>query len=65
MDCSATVFMDEFSNIFLTFSVVLVMLGHRERSSSAADTQPGLKRECHSKTAVRLKECSPKASQSI
>jgi hypothetical protein len=24
-----------------------------------------LKRECHSKTAVLLKECSPKASQSI
>jgi hypothetical protein len=24
-----------------------------------------LKRECHSKTAVQLKECSPKASQNI
>jgi hypothetical protein len=24
-----------------------------------------LKRECHSKTAARLKECSPKASRSI
>jgi hypothetical protein len=28
-------------------------------------TQPALKRECHSKTDVRLKECSPKASGSI
>jgi hypothetical protein len=33
--------------------------------SSSADTQPVLKHECHSKTAVWLKECSPKASQSI
>jgi hypothetical protein len=64
MDCSATVFVDDFS-IFSTFSVVLLVLGRPERSLSSTDTQPALKRECHSKTAVRLKECSPKASRSI
>jgi hypothetical protein len=30
MDCSATVFVDEFS-IFSTFSVILLVLGHPER----------------------------------
>jgi hypothetical protein len=49
------------SQIFLTFSVVLLLHGP-ERSSSSADTQPALKRECHSKIAVWFKECSPKAS---
>jgi hypothetical protein len=29
------------------------------------DTRLVLKRECHSKTAVQLKECSPKALKSI
>jgi hypothetical protein len=53
------------SRIFSTFSVVLLVLGHPECSSSSTDTRPALKRECHSKTTVRLKECSPKASQSI
>jgi hypothetical protein len=53
------------SRIFLTFSVVLLVLGGPERSSSSTDTQPALKRKCHSKTAVQLKECSPKASQGI
>jgi hypothetical protein len=53
------------SQIFSTFSVISLVLGPPERSSSSADTQPALKRECHSKTAVQLKECSPKASQSI
>jgi hypothetical protein len=53
------------SQIFSTFSVVLLVLGCPECSSSSADTQPALKYECHSKTAVWLKECSPKASQSI
>jgi hypothetical protein len=50
---------------FSTFSVLLLVLGRPERSSSSTDTRPALKRECHSKTAVRLKECSPRASQSI
>jgi hypothetical protein len=31
------------------------VLGRPERSSSSADTLSTLKRECHSKTAVRLK----------
>jgi hypothetical protein len=48
-----------------TFSVILLMLGRPERSSSATDIRPTLKRECYRKTSVRLKECSPKASQSI
>jgi hypothetical protein len=64
MDFSTTVFMDGFSS-FSTFSVVLLVLGSPERSSSSSDTRPALKRECQSKTAVRLKECSPKASQKI
>jgi hypothetical protein len=57
MDCLAMVFFDEFEflNIF-------------RRSAGAwspsTDTQPALKLECHSKTAVWLKECFPKASQS-
>jgi hypothetical protein len=55
MDCSATVFVDEFSNFFSSFSVVLLVLGRPERSSST-DTRPALKRECHSKTAVRLRK---------
>jgi hypothetical protein len=63
-DCSATVFLDE-CRIFSTFSVVLLMLGHPEGSSSSTYTRSALKRECHSKTAAWLKECSPKASQSI
>jgi hypothetical protein len=53
------------SRIFSTFSVVLLMLGRPEHSSSSTDTQLVLKRECHSKIAARLKECPPKASQSI
>jgi hypothetical protein len=53
------------SRIFLTFSGVLLVLGHPERSSSSTDTLLALKRECHSKTAVWLEECSPKVSQSI
>jgi hypothetical protein len=58
MDCSATVFVEEFS-IFSTFSAVLLVLVHPERSSSSTDTRPTLKREFHSKTAARVKECSP------
>jgi hypothetical protein len=49
------------SQIFLTFSVVLLVLGRPERTSSSTDTQPALKHEYYSKTAVWLKECSPKA----
>jgi hypothetical protein len=37
MDYLEMVFMDEFSN-FLTFSVILLVLGHPERLSSSADT---------------------------
>jgi membrane protein implicated in regulation of membrane protease activity len=50
------------SQIFSTFSVVLLLLGHPELSSSSTDTQPALKHECNTKTAVWLKGCSPKAS---
>jgi hypothetical protein len=53
------------SQIFSTFSVLLLVLGCPERSSSSDDTQPALKHECHSEIAVRLKECSPKASRNI
>jgi hypothetical protein len=44
------------SQNFSTFSVILLMLGRLERSSSSTDTRPALKRECHSKTAVQLKK---------
>jgi hypothetical protein len=64
MDCSAMVFVNEFSFFFLIFSVVLLVLGCPEHSSST-DTQPALKQELHSKIDVQIKECSPKASQSI
>jgi hypothetical protein len=52
------------SRIFSTFSIILLVLGHPEHSSSSTDTQLALKREFYSKTAVRLKKCSQKASQS-
>jgi hypothetical protein len=61
----ATVFVDEFSIFFSTFSVVLLVLGRPERSSSSNDTRPALKLECYSKTAVQLKECSAKAPRII
>jgi hypothetical protein len=50
------------SQIFSIFSIVLLVLGHPDQLSSSADIQLALKHKCHSKTAVRLKECSPKAS---
>jgi hypothetical protein len=50
------------AQIFSTFSIVLLVLCCPELSSSSTDTQLALKHECHSKTAVGLKECSPKAS---
>jgi hypothetical protein len=53
------------SRVFSTFSVVLLVLGRPERLSSSTDTRLLLKHECHSKTNVWLKECFPKASQSI
>jgi hypothetical protein len=53
------------SQIFSTFSVVVLVLGLLKRSSSSTDIPPALKHECHSKTTVRLKDWSPKASQSI
>jgi hypothetical protein len=55
MDCSATVFVDEFSNF--SFSVVLLVFGRPERSSST-DTRQALKRECHSETVSSLKKFS-------
>jgi hypothetical protein len=64
MDCSAMVFVDEFSNLSNTFCR-FAGLGRPERLSSSTDTRPALKHECHSKTAIQLKKCSPKASQSI
>jgi hypothetical protein len=57
MDCSAMVFVDDFSkffNIFCRFAGAW----SPEHSSSSTDTQPALKLECHSKTTVWLKECS-------
>jgi hypothetical protein len=62
MDCSAMVFMNEFSN-FSTLLVVLLVLGCPEHSSSSTDTRPALKHEWHSKNAVQLKGCSQKAFQ--
>jgi hypothetical protein len=59
MDRSATVVIGEFWN-FSTFSVALLVFGCSERSSSSTDTRPTLERECHSETAVRLKECCSK-----
>jgi hypothetical protein len=53
------------SLIFSTFSVVLLVLGHPERSSFSTDTLQALKHECHAKTAVWVKEFSSKASRSI
>jgi hypothetical protein len=53
------------SRIFSKFSVVSLVHGRPEISSSSTDTRLALKRECHSKTAVQLKECSPKDSRSI
>jgi hypothetical protein len=63
-DSSATVFVDEFS-IFSTFSVVLLVLGRPKCLLSSTDTRPALKHECHSKTTVRLKECSPKPHEAF
>jgi hypothetical protein len=53
------------SQIFSTFSIVLLVLGHPELSSSSTDTQTALKHECHSKTAIRLKECCPKPHEAF
>jgi hypothetical protein len=50
---------------FSAFSVVLLVLGRPERSSSSADTRPALKRECHSKTAVRLKDVLQKPHEAF
>jgi hypothetical protein len=49
------------SQICSTFSIVFLVLGHPEHSPSSAHTRPALKHECHLKTAVWLKECSPEA----
>jgi hypothetical protein len=53
------------SRIFSTFSIVLLVLGRPERSSSSTDAQPVLKLECHSKTAAQLKERSPKSHEAF
>jgi hypothetical protein len=50
------------SQIFSTFSVILLVFGRPERSLSSTVTRHALKHECHSKTAVQLKECSQKTS---
>jgi hypothetical protein len=50
---------------FSAFSIILLVLGHHEHSSSSNDTRPALKCNCHSDTTVWLKGCSPKASRSI
>jgi hypothetical protein len=47
------------------FQHILSFFGCPEHLSSWTDTRPALKRVCHSKTPVQLKECSPKASRSI
>jgi hypothetical protein len=52
-------------DILSKLSIILLALGHPECSSSLTDTGPILKREWHSKNAVRLKECSLNASRSI
>jgi hypothetical protein len=61
MDHLMMVFIYVFLKFFNIF-VDLLELGCPERSSSPTDTKQALKRECHLKTAVWLKECSPKAS---
>jgi hypothetical protein len=58
-------FGDSFCEWILKFFLVFLVLSHLKRSSTSADTQPALKHECHSKTAVWLKECSPEALRSI
>jgi hypothetical protein len=55
---------DEFLNFFLTFPVILLVLGWPERLSST-DTQLALKLEYHSQSAGHLQEYSPKALLSI
>jgi hypothetical protein len=44
------------SLIFSTFSVILLVLGRPERSSSTTDIRPTLKRECHTKTSKSLRK---------
>jgi hypothetical protein len=55
------------SRIFATFSVVLLVLGGvlNVRHLQLTLDRPALKRECHSKTAARLKECSPKPQEAF
>jgi hypothetical protein len=62
MDCSAMIFMNGFSKFFKMF---WCFVGAWPHLSSSTDTQLALKCEYYSKTTVRLKECSPKALQSI
>jgi hypothetical protein len=54
MDCSTTVFVDEFSNFFSTFSVVMLALGRSECSSSSTDTLLALKLNAIQKPLSRL-----------
>jgi hypothetical protein len=53
------------SQNFQHFLSILLVLGCPKCSSSPTDTQPALKHEWHSKAAVQLKECYPKALRSI
>jgi hypothetical protein len=49
------------SQIFSTLSVVFLVLGRPESSSSSTNTRSALKHECHSKTAVWLKNALQKS----
>jgi hypothetical protein len=53
------------SEIFSTFSFVLLVLRHPEHSSSSTDTRLALKCEFHSETAIQLKECSQKPHEAF
>jgi hypothetical protein len=49
------VFVDEFSNFFIIFCVLLELSGPK-RSSPSTDTQLASKHECQSKTAIQPKK---------
>jgi hypothetical protein len=53
------------SRIFPTFSVILLVFGRPELSSSSTDTRLALKRECHSKTPSSLKNVLQKPHQAF
>jgi hypothetical protein len=53
------------SQIFSTFSVILLAFGCPECLSSSTDTQPALKHECHSKTPSSLKNVLQKPHEAF